>query len=116
MKNFITNQKEGIKKLARYIPGFIKPILRPLCYHLQNSTTHRKSRDELHQYWIRPCDKGNFPQAYIRGGYQRSRFLVKLIKKYNLDSSTKILEIGCNVGRNLNYLFNAGYTKLVGRN
>lgn len=101
------------EKLIRWIPEFIKPILKPLYYHWQNLITHRKSRDELHQYWIKPYEGQNLPQDYIEG-HQRSQFLVELIKKY-LNSNAKILEIGCNnVGRNLNYLFNAGYIRLAG--
>lgn len=71
----------------------------------------QKSRDELHNYWRKPSDVGNFPNAYIKP-IQRSRFLYNCISKYS-DNNAKILELGCNVGRNLNYLFEAGYKHLT---
>ena len=70
------------------------------------------SRDEVHQYWNRPTDAGNAPQSYLEGA-ARSQFLVELIKRYT-KPNTRVLEIGCNVGRNLNYLFNAGFSNLSG--
>jgi SAM-dependent methyltransferase len=67
--------------------------------------------NELHTYWKRPWDVSNLPEGYLYGK-ERSQFLVELLKKY-ADSQSVILEIGCNVGRNLNYLFLAGFKKLV---
>ncbi|NIA22584.1 MAG: methyltransferase domain-containing protein [Proteobacteria bacterium] len=52
------------------------------------------------------------PQGYLKGK-ERSQLLVKIIKKYAKQNS-KIIEIGCNVGRNLNYLFLAGFKNLNG--
>jgi SAM-dependent methyltransferase len=46
-------------------------------------------------------------------GAARSQFLVETIKKY-AKPNAKILEIGCNVGRNLNCLFLAGFRGLSG--
>jgi len=66
----------------------------------------------LRQYWIHP-DKANLPKSYLEGK-ERSKFLVEIIKSYITDFDVKILEIGCNVGRNLNYLFQAGYKNLSG--
>ena len=116
-------KKELVSKLQGYIPNFLKPILRPLyrilylplCYRLQKATVKHKTRDELHRFWRHPWDSSrNLPIDYLREGEERSQFLVDLIKGY-VEPNAKILEIGCNVGRNLNYLFNAGYTKLGGR-
>ena len=115
-------KKELVSKLQGYIPNFLKPILRPLYrilylpfyYRLQKATVKHKTRDELHRFWRHPWDGSrNLPIDYLQEGEERSQFLVELIKRY-VEPNAKILEIGCNVGRNLNYLFNAGYTKLGG--
>jgi|GEM_PF-6432811 len=110
-------------RFANLLPDFIKPILRPayrafqriwhlpIFYRLRNATTHRKTRNELREYWRRP-DSDNLPLGYLKGE-ERSRFLVELVNRYSNSSST-ILEIGCNVGRNLNHLFLAGFKQLAG--
>lgn len=96
-----------MKKIVKIIPKPIKSILRPLYYRYKY-----KSRDALFQYWRQPKDECNAPELYV-SPIERSQFLLKFIEKY-ADSQARILEIGCNVGRNLNYLFNAGYKKLGG--
>ncbi len=47
-------------------------------------------------------------------GEEKSEFLLRLVKKLRLSFSAKILELGCNVGRNLNYLYRAGYRNAGG--
>jgi len=69
-----------------------------------------KSRDELHRFWRSPWEGSNNPKDYLYGE-ARSLFLVKLMKKH-VKPDEKILEIGCNVGRNLRYLFSVGYARL----
>ena len=66
-------------------------------------------REDLLKYW-----EGN-RLTYEGGPMQelRSEFLVGLFKKY-IPSSGRVLELGCNVGRNLWYLANAGYEDLHG--
>ncbi|UFJ42541.1 class I SAM-dependent methyltransferase [Brevibacillus humidisoli] len=71
-----------------------------------------KSREELYNYWRNP-EEGNHPDKYIVP-VERSRFLHQYIKKYVTDPNASILEPGCNVGRNLNYLYQAGYKDLTG--
>ena len=44
---------------------------------------------------------------------ERSLFLVEIIKRH-VTPSASILEIGCSVGRNLNYLFLNGFQNLAG--
>jgi SAM-dependent methyltransferase len=105
--------EELVSKLQGYVPNFLKPILRPLYYRLQKATMKHKPRDELHRFWKHPWDSSkNLPIDYLHVE-EWSQFLVELIKRY-VEPNAKILEIGCNVGRNLNCLFNAGYTKLGG--
>jgi len=104
-----------------FIPNFVKPVLRPLYSVALSSRLGRKialalypeSRNTLHQYWREPRDESNLPQNYLVGRQVRSQLLVKMIREY-ASPSAKILEIGCNVGRNLNYLFEAGFKNLAG--
>lgn len=68
-------------------------------------------KEEAHDYWKYP-DQHNNPEKYLMG-LDRSAILFRYIKKY-CKKEDKILEIGCNVGRNLNYLYNRGYKNLTG--
>ena len=110
-----------INKLQGRIPDSLKPVLKPLYHKLILSPLHLrlkrrvvkpKTRNELWEFWRHPDpEEGrNLPTHYLRGE-ERSQFLVGLIKNYAAPEA-KILEIGCNVGRNLNCLFNAGYVNL----
>ncbi|MFC1911832.1 class I SAM-dependent methyltransferase [Chloroflexota bacterium] len=102
------------------IPNFLKPVLRPIyrCFAsfrlywvLRIIGYKHKSRDELHRYWRHPLESDNVPQEYV-DGEAKSSFLVHLIEKYV--NTGKIIEIGCNVGRNLNHLYLAGFRELTG--
>lgn len=66
------------------------------------------SREILQRYWVEPWDGQNSPLSYQSDPTGRSKFLVSLVDRY-LDRDNNILEIGCNVGRNLDALFQAGY-------
>ena len=70
-----------------------------------------RSRQELHAFWRNP-DGGNRPEQYLEPT-GRSRFLLDWIRPY-VGPDPRILEIGCNVGRNLAHLFDAGYRDLTG--
>lgn len=80
------------------------------------SEKEKLSRKDLWKFWKNPINKSmaekNQPNNYLKGG-KRSKYLVELISNY-LHDDQKILEIGCNVGRNLNFLYNAGYMNLSG--
>jgi SAM-dependent methyltransferase len=73
----------------------------------------RDSQIQIHKYWRAPDDGSNQPEDYLdpKGGKARSEFLLSLI---DLPRDASILEVGCNVGRNLNHLHEAGYTDLTG--
>lgn len=71
----------------------------------------QKSKDELHGYWRNP-DKMNDPATYLESG-KRSEYLVSLVKQH-ASADASIIELGCNVGRNLHYLWEAGYRNLSG--
>ena len=112
----ISKHRERAVKMIK-----LKSALNSVYCRWKNLTTRRKSDEQLHQYWRQPYGGGNLPGQYIEveGGNRaqsrvlRSQFLVNLIKRYST-SNAKILEIGCNAGRNLNYLFSAGFDKLAG--
>ena len=68
----------------------------------------------IHNYWKHP-DDNNSPINYLEREEtnKRSGFLLGLIKKY-AKPEDKILEIGCNVGRNLYTLYSNGFKNLEG--
>lgn len=68
--------------------------------------------NEQQKYWANPYDEQNYPIAYSKYT-KRSEYLLSVFSKY-IDNTSTILELGCNVGRNLNALLNAGYTKISG--
>ncbi len=47
-------------------------------------------------------------------GQEKSIFLANLMEKIPLKKNNKILELGCNIGRNLSYLQTVGCTNLFG--
>src|SRR6185436_262364 len=79
---------------------------------LQNFFTPRKPRKELHRYWSRPDDGRNQLPGYIKH-VERSEFFFSFFKKY-AKPQDRVLEIGSNVGRNLNHLFLQGFKNLEG--
>jgi SAM-dependent methyltransferase len=104
-------------KIIALIPNWLKPYLRPIYrWYIRMATLqwrwHQKTRGEIHDYWKHPSDGNNSPQCYTEGE-ERSEFLVALMKQY-VNSQSSILEVGCNVGRNLHYLFLAGFQHLSG--
>lgn len=100
--------------LSKLVPGFLKPVLRPV-YGPANRwylrITHRpKTVADTHDYWRQPGDGSNLPQEYLEGR-ARSELLVRTVKQHAA-GDPRILEVGCNIGRNLQYLFEAGFNKL----
>ncbi len=74
-----------------------------------------KKLDETHDYWKKPNDSDNDETLYLDGEstLPRSEYLLGIVKRY-FSKEAKILELGCNVGRNLNYLFQNGYNNISG--
>lgn len=72
-----------------------------------------KTISEIHNYWRNPNDNKNNPNDYLNGK-ERTDYLLSKINALNIDKNISILELGCNVGRNLNGLYNAGYKSLHG--
>lgn len=78
--------------------------------------TKRLTRDEAHAYWRQPNDGSNAPSDYINladnpARAERSLALVELMGRL-IGKDASILEIGCNAGRNLKFLHDAGYRRL----
>lgn len=73
----------------------------------------RRSKKELHEYWKHPTDAGNEPRAYLKGQKILTDALLTVMECYG-NKTDKILEIGCNVGRNLNSLYKEGFKNLNG--
>jgi SAM-dependent methyltransferase len=85
----------------------------------KSKTEIPKNKTEIWDYWKAPwkfdADGGNNPEDYLdsEATEARTRFLLKIVNKFvNKDDST--LEIGCNVGRNLNALYLNGFRNLSG--
>ena len=75
----------------------------------------RLSKNKVWEFWktaAKESTADNSPNNYIKGK-KRSVYLVNLIAKY-LNKKSKILEIGCNVGRNLEYLHKNNFQNLTG--
>jgi SAM-dependent methyltransferase len=60
---------------------------------------------------MQPAPESNDPAEYV-GPIGRSRILAELIA--DLPREARILEIGCNVGRNLAHLFDSGWSDVSG--
>lgn len=69
-------------------------------------------REEVQAYWAAPPGKGNQPLAYV-DHQDRSDFLIDLLHRIGVTEGSA-LEIGCNVGRNLETLRKAGFDPLTG--
>lgn len=63
-------------------------------------------------YWSNPPEPWNSPREYAQHT-KRSDFLMSILPNY-VSKDESVLELGCNCGRNLNALYNAGYKKLSG--
>ncbi len=88
-------------------------------YHLESllikvGLQKQLSKDASEEYWRNPPDAGNQPSDYATIGYDKNEKLVETLRYLNIPQSSSILEIGCNAGRNLMALAEAGYTCLTG--
>lgn len=74
-----------------------------------------RSRAKIHAYWRNPDDGVNETEKYVCPiNQQRTDTLVNIIERLPMDKAARILEIGCNAGRNLEGLRLAGYENLWG--
>lgn len=75
--------------------------------------TPQLSREAVHDYWRSAEAMGNRPQDYLDASTDRSQYLLELVQLAGIDDPS-ILELGCNAGRNLAWLMQAGYARLSG--
>lgn len=75
-----------------------------------------RNQSKLHSYWQNPTDEKNFPSQYLQNENtsKRSRLIVDMVKKCGIPEDASIIELGCNVGRNLNALHESGFVNLHG--
>ena len=69
-------------------------------------------KNKQQEYWADPYDEPNSPIEYSKHK-RRSDYLLSVLPKY-VKKKESILEIGCNIGRNLNALSEEGYLNLTG--
>ena len=90
----------------------VRNLFSKISKRLPSKAVRPLSREKLYSYWKTPNDRWNSPELYLQG-HERSDFLVSIVKRY-LNREGSILELGCNVRRNLQNLFNAGFRNLSG--
>jgi len=115
--------RQVVLKILEYAsvstPGVLRPILRPVYEEVTKLSLVRRliwgstSLDRCHRYWTNPIDAGNKPIEYLNIGMANSVFMLGFVKKHVGDDA-RILEIGCNAGRNLFVLHEAGFKNLTG--
>ena len=71
-----------------------------------------KTVNEIREYWQKPYDGHNKPDSYFLG-VQKSALICDTIDELKLENPS-ILEVGCNVGRNLACLYVHGYDRVEG--
>jgi SAM-dependent methyltransferase len=71
---------------------------------------YMRSTAELREYWQDPDDEVDDPERHL-DLHAESEFLVELLAPY-VDTDGHVLELGCNVGRNLHYLYRDGFRDL----
>lgn len=69
-------------------------------------------RADLLEFWRAPAPEGSWPSAYIYPVW-RSAILLRRIRPL-VPAEARILEVGCNSGRNLAYLADHRYANLEG--
>jgi SAM-dependent methyltransferase len=76
-----------------------------------------KTKTEILDYWKAPWkfDDDNNPETYLDSETTkgRTRFLLKTANRF-VNKNDSVLELGCNVGRNLNALYLDGFRNLSG--
>lgn len=90
--------------------GLLARIQARLPEPLRRRTADRHRRrppstlNDIHDYWRAPPGDGNLPDDYLRVSPRRSELLVRLIRDTVSTPEPSVLELGCNVGRNLECL------------
>ena len=73
------------------------------------------TKDECHNFWRNPNEK-NDPEKYLLSEQtkKRTEFLISKFEEIDFPKRKSILELGCNAGRNLSALWNAGWKRISG--
>ena len=56
------------------------------------------------KYWYNVNEKSSHSFVGYKNLNQDAKLLLNQVKKYSLNKNSKILDLGCNVGRHLNFL------------
>lgn len=72
---------------------------------------HIADLDVVHAFWQEERPEGNYFAAV--GPNARSATILTVLAPF-IDESASILEVGCNVGRNLNHLYQCGFKGVAG--
>jgi SAM-dependent methyltransferase len=101
----------GMVKLSTWSMTRVRGAGLSFAQHVGRRYRRTDSQARLHEFWRQPTPAGNNPNDYIRVT-GRSKALLEIIS--DLPKDARILEVGCNVGRNLAYLYDNGYTGVEG--
>ncbi len=93
-------------------PAEARRLARTTHSHLLALRLYYPSHDDLLAYWARPADTINAAEDYI-APVGRSEYLGEVIETH-CPNTASALEIGCNAGRNLNYLATVQGMKVAG--
>lgn len=102
MRKLIDPLRSLLASLSRASPEPVKRLLNRVANPFS-------SPRKLREYYI----EGPFSSTGFLAGKERSMLLVDLVRE-QVGAEASILEVGCNVGRNLNYLFESGFHHLEG--
>ena len=73
------------------------------------------SRQQCLDYWAgRLNGQENGPDSYAAPSPRREAYVVSIFERYVPDHQMRVIELGCNCGRNLLALQEAGYDRLSG--
>jgi SAM-dependent methyltransferase len=83
------------------------------CAHVAVAAGRREidNPEKLRRFWQQQRPVGNY--FLTRQTSYRSETIINMLKPW-ITSEYSILEVGCNVGRNLNHLYMSGYEKVAG--
>ena len=84
-------------------------ILRELKYKFVNPKVKT-----IHNYWKDPLDFGNSAEGHLLFPEHSKCMFEQIQKLKGINENSSIMEIGCNCGKNLNYLYERRYQNLSG--
>ena len=128
--NFIINKFNinndyllNINKYINYQLGYnlelvSDKIINEIINNNKNKISNNNNIMDVSEYWknkkISNNKTINSPNSYADVDENRGENIINSFKNINLSKNSTILEMGCNVGRNLNYLYKNGYKNLTG--